>query len=154
MKKLLVGLLVLVAVAGAQDASREDRLDQIKKLEARAERLLDAGQRAEAFDALARAAVLRDLLKKSPKAEPKPKRGAKTDAPATKRRPTEVQRASAALAKAVDAGNMEGVKRAARRLQRAAAAAEKRHREERKRLEARLNSIERQIAALKKLLDG
>ena len=51
-------LLLLALPAVAQDAIK--MLEQAKKLEARAEKMLDQGKRAEAFDTLARAAALRD----------------------------------------------------------------------------------------------
>jgi len=146
------------AIASAQDSERDKRIAQIKKLEKQAEKFLDQGRRTAAFDALARAAVLRDMLKKQ---GPK-KDGLKKGAPkkSKKARKSEVGRASDALAKALKTNDMAGIRNAAVRLQQAAVTAEAKHksalaneRRERKRLEARLTNIEQQVAQLKKALD-
>jgi len=159
--KWLIGIMVLsvVGIAGvqAQDGDRAKRMAEIRKLEQRAEKLLDAGRRAEAFDALARAAVLRDNLKKSGKAEQKPKSDAKARAKGKKRGQSDFRKASDALSKAYKADDMAGLRRAAMHFQTVALKAEKRHREERAeraRLVRRLEQLEAQIAALKKLMDS
>jgi len=164
----LIGIGLLVALCAgsveAQDGDRAQRLKEIKQLEARAERLLEAGRRPEAFDALARAAVLRDALKKSGKPAPKAKAKAKTEPKPARTRSSDFQKASAALTKALNGQDMRALHIAAMRFQAVAMAAEKRQRQQREqltaerrkrmRLEQRLTELEQQLMALKKLMDG
>jgi len=153
-------VLTVISVSDAQDGEREKRLAEIKKLEQRAEKLLDQGRRTEAFDALARAALLRDNLKSPQRGRKKPKSDKpKAKGKAGKRGPSDLQKASAALSKALESGNMQGVNSAAKRFQAVALQAEKRHRaqmaaarKDRNRLEARLKAIEDSVAELRKAL--
>lgn len=146
--KWIVGLVALAAIVGAQDAEREKRIAEIRQLEATAEKFLDQGKRAEAFDALARAAVLREALKNG---------APEADKPA----PSAIEQASAAFEKAVQSGDIAIIRKAAAVFRLAALEIERRQREQldaergkRQRLEKRLGELEGQVAALKKLLEG
>ncbi|MHC4953305.1 MAG: hypothetical protein ACYTGZ_05395 [Planctomycetota bacterium] len=168
--RLMIGLLALAVVAVAQDSDKNKARAEIKRLEARAEKLLADGKRVQAFDALARAAEIREKLEGSKakkakgktKAEAKPKQNPKPKPKMTDRpkRAGNTQAAYAALARAIGAGNKEAAMKAAAnlrntqkrkeaRLNQLLAAARDRNSE----LAARLTRLEKQVAELKALMD-
>jgi len=134
-------LLLLALPAVAQDANK--MLEQAKKLEARAEKLLDQGKRAEAFDTLARAAELREKAKAAAPASAKPKKKLK------KRKADPAQIAHTELDLALKAGNVQMARKASAKLRKARAAQAKRI----SALEKQLRGMERQLAEIRRMLD-
>lgn len=134
-------LLLLALPAVAQDANK--MLEQAKKLEAKAEKLLDQGKRTEAFDTLARAAELREKAKSSAPASAKPKRKVKK----RKADPTEI--AHTELDLALKAGNVAMARKASDKLRKARTAQARRI----SALEKQLRGMERQLAEIRRMLD-
>ncbi|MHC4848800.1 MAG: hypothetical protein ACYTEG_10135 [Planctomycetota bacterium] len=134
-------LLLLALPAVAQDATK--LLKQAQKLEAKAEKLLDAGKRTEAFDTLARAAELRSKAKSSAPAKGKPKSQVK------KRKASPAEIAHTELDRALEAGNVQMAKKASDKLRKARAAQAKRI----SALEKQLRGMEKQLAEIRRMLD-
>jgi len=156
--KWIAVLLLFAVPALAQDADKN--LEQAKKLEAKAEKLLDQGKRAEAFEALAKASELR--RKAQGEAKPAAKKPEQTDAkkadkPVAKPKPSPnpkkadpVDVAHAELDAALKAGNLEGARMASEHLRAAREGQKKRIAA----LERRLHSMEQQMAEIRQLLAG
>jgi hypothetical protein len=134
-------LLLLALPAVAQDANK--MLEQAKKLEARAEKLLDQGKRAEAFDTLARASELREKAKAAAPASAKPKKKLK------KRKSGPAEIAHTELDRALKAGNVPMAQKASDKLRKARAAQAKRI----SALEKQLRRMEQQLAEIRRMLD-
>jgi hypothetical protein len=156
--KWIAVLLLFAVPALAQDADKS--LEQAKKLEAKAEKLLDQGKRAEAFEALAKASELR--RKAQGEAKPAAKKPDETEArttdkPVAKPKPSPnpkkadpVEAAHAQLDLALRKGDLEAARIASERLHAAREAQAKRI----VALERRLRSMEQQMAEIRQLLAG
>ena len=158
--RLLLALLLLIPTVLADE--NDDLRKEIQKLEKRAEKLLNEGKRADAFATLARIAELREKAKKGSKAKPAaakvtppppPRRDMRaTDVP--QRRGNRLGAAQAALDRALAAGDLKAA--------RSANAAAKKERQKLRRTQQQINRrraerlghLERQLAELKKLLQG
>ena len=141
-----MAILLITLSAVAQDGRDEKQLTQARKLEERAVKLLDQGKREQAFDALAKAAEIREKLRTraSTKAKPKKKlpKGVKV-------RP--VDPAGIALTElelALKKGNVKAAQKASVRLRMAMTAQAKRVAA----LERQLSSLEKQMAEIRRLL--
>jgi hypothetical protein len=176
MRNGLISIAVLCALALAQDA--DTMLEQAAKLERAAEKLLDQGKRAEAFEALARAADLRERARRGAAPEaatPAPKTPEPRAKPQRERKPAKVDaskaagRAVAGLERALATGDMDQAREAARgalaefrRWERELAGRERKlakqdgkadKREAPPRLLGRLEELEREVARLRRELE-
>lgn len=147
---LVFGLLIVVS-ATAQDGPKK-ALVQAEKLEAKAEKLLDQGKRAEAFNLLARAADLREKdrankSRKTPTAKktkkPAPKKAGSQKAES--RKPATVAQAHARLDRALAKGDVKAAKAASKALRNA-------HKRAHNQLEGRLAGAEKQLGLLERRL--
>ena len=145
--KWMAAVLLLALPVVAQDADK--RLEQAKKLEAQAEKLLDQGKRAEAFDALARAAALREKVRAQGRTDAKPKKKKKAGKSLKVRKADPVEVAHTELDLALQAGNMEAARKASLKLRRARAAQAERIAA----LEKQLRAMEKQLAEIRRMLD-
>lgn len=139
--KFFAVLLLLALPAVAQDANK--LLEQAKRLEAKAEKQLDQGKRAEAFDTLARAAALREKAKSAAPDSDKAKKKSR------KRKADPVENAHTELDRALKAGNVQMARKASDKLRKARAAQAKRI----SALEKQLRGMERQLAEIRRMLD-
>ena len=140
-----IAILLITVCAVAQDGQRDKQIAQAKKLEARAEKLLDQGKRAEAFEALAKAAEIRERARaRKPQSKPKSKPKSKLK----RRRADPVEIAHVELDLALKAGNVKAAMAASDRLRRARA----RQAAQIAALEKQLRALEQQMAEIRKLL--
>lgn len=153
--KWIAVLLLFAVPAYPQDT--EKNLEQAEKLEAQAEKLLDAGKRKEAFEALAKASELRRKAKGEAKPEAKKPDEPEPGKPVAKPKPSPnpkkadpVEVAHAELDAALQKGNLEAARAASGRLHAAREAQAKRI----VALERRLHAMERQMVEIRKLIAG
>jgi len=154
MKHLLLILpLLFVAPAMAQD-----EIAQAKKLEATAEKLLDQGKRVEAFDALAKAALLRDKARdrarvKAATSKKQPKKATQKKTTPKPKKPATVDQVHTRLDRALAKGDIKAAQAASKSLRRAHSGARKRQNSRLAALEKQLGMLEQQLNELRMLLE-
>ncbi len=160
--RLLLALLLLIPTVLADES--DDLRKEIQKLEKRAEKLLNEGKRADAFATLARIAELREKAKSPKKVAPKvkrkvtppppPRRDMRATDAATPRRANRLGAAQAALDRALAAGDLKAARTANAAAKNERQKLRKAQQQINRRRAERLGHLERQLAELKKLLQG
>jgi len=160
MKKLAVFLLIILPVVAQEPGDARNPLEKARELERKAGKLLDQGQRGQAFELLAQAAKLRDIARaETTKAKAKTKKKKQGQKPRARKA------ANNALA-AMDASLMnndlkktrrhaEEARKALGRWARELAAREKRlmgKSAPKEPLLKRVESLEKQLAELRRML--